>query len=143
MKHEFNEVLKDLMIETNTTSQKLAKEIGVSDVTVNRWKSGNISDLFLSRLVMLGNYFQCTLDYLIGRTDNHKKPSKTSIGNFGESVRAMMKSKGITTYQIRKQTKFGGNHFHDWDNGADPKLETLLDLANYFNCSLDELVGLE
>jgi len=143
MKNTFIEVLKDLMIEAETDTQKLANHIGVDVSTINGWKRGSITDIHLSRLIMLCDYFKCSLDYLIGRTDCHRTPSKLVVRNFGESVRAIMKSKGITTYRIRKETKFGGNHFHDWDNGADPKLETLLDLANYFNCSLDELVGLE
>jgi len=54
-----------------------------------------------------------------------------------------MKSKGITTYQLQNETRYSGGYFYDWDRGADPKLSTLIELANYFNCSLDELVGLE
>ena len=54
-----------------------------------------------------------------------------------------MKAKGKTTYDLRKDLNIGNRYFQTWDNGADPKLNTLIKLANYFNCSLDELVGLE
>ena len=54
-----------------------------------------------------------------------------------------MKKKNISTYTLRKETHFTSRNFHDWDNGSDPKLSTLIELANYFGCTLDEIVGLE
>ena len=72
-----------------------------------------------------------------------RKPQKTTVGNFGKRVRDIMKSKKISTYKMRKEPHFGGRHFHDWDNGADPKLSTLIELAEYFKCTLDELVGFD
>ena len=143
MKITFAETLKGLMIEANTDTNKLASHLGVTVQSVNRWKRGIRDDISLSMLVALCTYFGCSLDYLVGRTDNDSKPNKYTLVNFGMRVREMMRVKGITTYRIRKETRFGGNHFYDWDNGADPKLSTLIELASYFNCSLDELVGLE
>lgn len=138
----FGEVLSGLMIEKNITSQELAKDLGITAVCVNRWKT-NTKDIGLFNLLALCKYFNCSLDYLVGNSIHDTKPSKTTIENFGKRVREVMQSKGISSYTLRKDTRFHGKYFYVWDKGANPKLSTLIELANYFKCSLDELVGLE
>ena len=138
----FGEILTGLMFDKNISSQQLATDLLVSARTVNRWRA-NESGITLSLLIKLCEYFNCSLDYLVGKTERDIRPNKFEVGNFGAQVRKVMKSKGISSYVLRKDTQFSSSRFNDWDKGADPKLNTLLELANYFNCSLDELVGLE
>ena len=138
----FGEVLSSLIFDAKVSYQKLADDLGVALQTVYRWKS-NKQDIGLLKLVALCEYFGCSIEYLIGRTDVITKPDRFTIENFGSRVRAMMKVKGISTYRMRKETPYGSRYFERWDNGADPQLSTLIELANYFKCTLDELVGLE
>lgn len=141
-KSNFGEVLSGLMIERSITSKTLANSIGVTSSTVNTWRN-NEHGIQLPNLVSLCQYFNCSLDYLAGMIENDIKPSKITLLDFGKRVREVMKSKGISTYTLRKETQFTSRNFHDWDKGSAPKLSTLIDLANYFKCSLDELVGFE
>jgi len=138
----FGESLKGLMIEKNIDSNKLAGNLGVTRKSVDNWKN-NRTEIALSYLVNLCHYFNCSLSYLIGKTDQNTIPGKFSIENFGTQVRTIMKRKGISTYKLEKETRFAGKYFNVWDKGSDPKLSMLIELANYFDCSLDELVGLE
>jgi len=130
------------MMEKRLDSKTLAKELDVSQASVNNWKS-NRTDLGLSYLIKLCHYFGCSLDYIVGRIDQDVKPSNFDIDNFGKQLRKVMKAKNISSYLLRKDTRYNGKYFTGWDRGADPKLSTLIELANYFQCSLDELVGLE
>ena len=139
---KFGDVLSDLMAENQIDSNILANKIGVTASTVNTWKN-NVHGIQLSNLVKLCELFNVSLDYLVGITDNNIKPSKIELHNFGNQIRTFMKSKNVSTYRLRKETQFTSRNFSDWDKGADPKLSTLIDLANYFNCTLDELVGFE
>jgi len=136
------ERLNELMLDKNVDSKKLASDLSVAPQSVNNWKA-NRTDLGLSYLIRLCRYFQCSLDYLVGRSEHDTKPNKYEIGNFGEQVRKVMNAKGITSYQLRKDTRYDGGYFYVWDKGSDPKLSTLIELANYFKCSPDELVGME
>ena len=138
----FGESLTGIMLERNIDSKKLASDLGVTQQSVNNWKA-NRTDLSLTYLIMLCKHFECSLDYLVGKTDTNTKPRNYELGNFGQQIRKVMTAKNISSYTLRKETRFAGGFFYDWDNGADPKLSTLIELANYFNCSLDELVGLE
>ena len=138
----FGESLTSLMIERNLDSKTLASNLSVSRNSVNNWKS-NRTDIRLPHLIELCRYFNCSLDYLVGRTVQEAKPRNFELSNFGKQIRKVMKSRNISTYTLQKDTRFYGKFFHDWDRGSYPQLSTLIELANYLNCSLDELVGLE
>ena len=82
------------MVETNTDTGKLAMHLGVTVQSVNRWKRGTRDDMSLSILAALCSYFNCSLDYLVGRTNSDNKTSKYTLANFGARVRELMKIKG-------------------------------------------------
>ena len=138
----FGDSLVGLMLEHNIDSNQLAGKLGVTRKSVDNWKN-NRTDLGLSYLMKLCNYFNCSLEYLCGKTETNVKPKSFTLDNFGSQVRKVMKARNITTYKLENVTKFDGKYFNVWDKCSDPKLSTLIELANYFECSLDELVGLE
>lgn len=51
------------------SQQELADEIGVSRLTVNRWESG-LATPPIKRITQLCDFFGCSVDYLVGRTDS-------------------------------------------------------------------------
>ena len=138
----FGDSLAEIMQDKGIDSKSLAAVLGVARGTVNSWRAGKYG-IGLTHLVALCSHFECSLEYLAGRTEESSKPKEFVLENFGKQVRKVMKARGITTYKLEKETRFDGKYFNVWDNGSDPKLSTLIDLANYFKCSLDELVVLE
>jgi len=60
-----------LMKENNITHQLLADAIGVSRPSVTQFTTGaNLPSI--KTLVIIADYFEVSLDYLCGRTDNPK-----------------------------------------------------------------------
>lgn len=65
----FSERLKELMIEQGfTTVESLSKQLAVSDETVRLWRNGR-RYISLSQLIKLADYLNCSIDYLVGRSD--------------------------------------------------------------------------
>lgn len=74
----FSERLKNLREERNIYSKDLAHTLNVEPATVTNWEKGNRfprEDM----LIKIADFFDCTTDYLLGRTDN-----RSSIIYFGE-----------------------------------------------------------
>lgn len=88
----FNEILKKLMTEKNISNYRLAKEIGVSNSTIANWLNG-VSRPNDEKLQKLADYFDVSVDYLIGRTNNEKDISNQEIA---KKISAISKEKGIT-----------------------------------------------
>lgn len=61
--------LNELLVERNTTMYRLARELGVSDNLVGYWcKAKNTPTL--DKLIKIADYFDVSIDYLVGRSDN-------------------------------------------------------------------------
>ena len=62
----FGERLRDLRQEQNIGQVELATKIGVSKGIISLWEQGK-REPTLSSLVAIADYFNVTIDYLIGR----------------------------------------------------------------------------
>ncbi len=67
-KNVFARRLRDLRIDHGMTQTDIAKEIGLSPVTVNRYEAGDRLPPH-ETLNKLANLFHTNVDYLLGRTD--------------------------------------------------------------------------
>lgn len=62
----------------------VAKDLGISSGAVTSWKQGKVPHH--STLLKIADYFGTTVDYLLGRADESKKPSAVSEGLDGNTV---------------------------------------------------------
>ena len=59
-----------------------------------------------------------------------------------DRILELIKQKKITEYRVMKDCSLQTNTFTYWKNGrSTPNIDTLIKLANYFNVSIDYLVG--
>lgn len=68
----FCERLKTLRLSQNLTLEQLAKELGVVKQTIGNWETG-IRAPSLEASITLAEYFNVSLDYLVGLSDNPKR----------------------------------------------------------------------
>ena len=62
--------LKKLREEKKMNQREFAADFGVSPATVGMWESGAREPRTLEQLQRLADYFETTVDYLLGRTDD-------------------------------------------------------------------------
>ena len=139
---KIGEIISELLTIKDIDGKTLAKDLGVSDSTVSRWKSGS-KYMRLSQIVKIANYFNCSLDFLVGRSDNVLDFQPQDCPPFYPYLRELLKKKNISRNQINKETRIKSSHFVDWKNGSDPHILSLIELANYLDVTLDILVGRE
>ncbi len=68
MTNKFNERLRELRIERNIGQVELAKQINVSKGIISLWENG-LREPTLSNLIALCQFFDVSLDYLVGIKD--------------------------------------------------------------------------
>lgn len=83
MKNKLPIILKELREENKVTQTELAKAVGGTQTTINRIEHG-ITDPTGDYLVRLGDFFNVSVDYLLGRTtikelNNDVSTSKSAI----------------------------------------------------------------
>ena len=65
----YGQRIRELREEKGISMMTLAKAIGVSDTAVCKWENQD-SEPKLSYIIKLAEYFNCSADYLIGRSDD-------------------------------------------------------------------------
>ncbi len=68
---DFSEVLRMLRTERKVSQKVLGEQLGISDRNIRFYESGEHRPDF-EGLLLLADYFEVSLDYLVGRTDNRE-----------------------------------------------------------------------
>ena len=63
--------LKELRVKRGISQLKLAMDTGLNQNSVSRYESG-AREADYATLIRLADYFDVSIDYLLGRTDNPK-----------------------------------------------------------------------
>ena len=141
---KFINVLNDLLNEKGIKATKLAKDLRFShESVIYSWSnSGKIPKL--DKAVAIADYFECSLDYLFGRTENFEKIKTKKKINFGTQLKKTLKEKNITQIQLIKDLNLSGGYLYNWITlNAMPRIDLVIRIADYLGVSLDYLVGRE
>ena len=154
-----------LIIEKNgLTASKVAADTGTSTGNISDWKNGRSMPSAM-KLDVLADYFDCSVDYLLGRTNNpnfekavispeEKVPRQNSYRIGLRSVHLMYDSQKIA-YRIKSTTKqqskslgevlsncgLGKNTVSKIEKGTDILTLNFAKIADYLDCSVDYLLG--
>ena len=137
---DISERLTELMNEKVINNKELAEILGVSPHTVGIWKKGR-NNMRLPQFIAIADYFNCSLDFLAGRSETVIDFIPKKCPPFYERLREILKRNNITKYRVNADTKIKSSHFVDWKNGAEPQIHSLIELADYLDISLDYLLG--
>ena len=142
---KFSERLNELMFDNQLTVEKLSKAIECNDSSIYDWISGKANYMpLLVNIIKLADYFQCSIDFLIGLENENYLPNPKFRPPFSKWFRSAIEAKGFTLYSLSRATQMGTKSFYKWINGkSEPSLDSLLRIAEVLNCSLDYLVGRE
>ena len=74
IKLTLGERLKDLRVERNLKLEALAEQTGLSKSALSKYESDDMTDLSIYAVTTLAEFYGVTTDYLLGVTENKKRP---------------------------------------------------------------------
>ncbi len=127
--------------ESDYKRSQLVKLIPISQSTLsNALTYGIIPST--KTLVKIADFFNISITFLLGKTDNeyfYKSPSPTT---FLTRFETLCTEKGITHYKVATDCLFDKSNISRWfSKGFFPELEILELLCDYFNVTIDYLLG--
>ena len=139
----FVERLNEQMILRNINTKTLSEAIKVDKSTISHWKTEKYipSTRAFFRLV---DYFQCSADYILGLTDFPMENViyAQPLTSYGNRLRTLLKEHNLSQNTFIKDLNISTNLGYQWlADKALPSIEYLVKIANYFEISVDVLIG--
>lgn len=137
---EISEILEDLIVESGLSLRKIGKECSVSASQLSSYLQGSIPTIDVA--VRICNFFNCSLDYLCGLSDERKCSKKEyDLSKFLPRYQEVLKENKITHWKFCKENDISESCIRHWKYGQIPKLETVIKIAEKLSVSIDYLVG--
>ena len=139
---KLSENLKELLNERCLTQSSLAEAMNTCSSKMSSYITGKRAPNF-DTFVALIEFFNCSGDFLLGlREYPCEDIAYRPVQPFGKRMREVLNESGITQYLFIKETGISWGVFYNWLAGkSKPSLDNLVKIANYFDRSVDFLLG--
>jgi len=137
----FAERLKMLRIEKSITQKAIAEYLGIQETSYQHYEYGKRTPN-QETTIKLADYFNVSLDYLVGRSDVHMIANLTRT-KFAERLESLRIKKATTQREIAEYLDIHERTYQMYEHDKrEPSHETTIKIANYFNVSTDYLLGI-
>lgn len=136
----FRNTFNYLLNDSGKSIAAIGRDLGTSPYVIMKWKKQAV-DPKEKTLIKLADYFNCSIEYLCGKTNEYLDYEPRSCPAFGERIVDVLKSSGWSSYKLFKETKISPAQYHGWRTGTEPLLSSLEAIAEALDVTLDYLVG--
>lgn len=138
---KFSESLAELMQEKNLSVKDLAKATGIKGANIYYYLRAERLPSVES-VIALADYFKCSTDFLLGLTDENTGETFKSCPPFSDRLDFLIKYFKVSAYKIYTHTNVSKARFFDWKRGKYmPSLDNIIKLSEFFDCSVDFILG--
>lgn len=137
------ERLKDIRIENDLTQAQMAKMLNTTQTSYNRWEN-NVELISLKKLTKVCNYFNTSMDYLVGITRNNIGNGKHDLDYkvVGNNIKIFRKEKNLSQKDLATLLNTSQSTISAYEAGKTIILTAFaLEIVKKYNISLDWLCG--
>ncbi len=140
--NKFKNRLNELMKENNYNEKDIANLINYKNLsTIYTWTDGTYTPK-LDNMLKLSNLFKCSIEYLIGRTDDYEEIPPKECPPFYERLINVLETQGLKKTHLRnKRIISRGLAESIFSRHSSPHMDNVIKIADYLKVSIDELVG--
>lgn len=136
---KFIGIVQNVLSEQGKTVDVLFKNNIISKNTFYKYKQRNPS---LPTLIKIANFLETSIDYMFELCDENKfKKYLNNQTDFYNKLVALIKSSNISIRKFCKDLNYSKDNVKRYKNGTTPSVRTLLEIAEYFKCSVDDLLS--
>ena len=137
----FQNRLIELIDEQDCSRYEFASSAGISKGALGRATIYGIVPS-VRTLIKIADFLNVSLDYLLGNIDNDDFYKSEQPTTFQIRLKELCAEKNVTYSKAAHAMPCSRNYFFNWQsNNTLPSLDYLIVLAEYFNVSMDYLLG--
>lgn len=135
---DFLTFINEVLEEQGKTPGSLFKNKIVSENTFYKYKQRYPS---LKTLIKIANFLEISIDYLFEFCAvNHFKPYHVEKIRFYDNLTKLLSENKLSARKFCNDLSFSHDSILRWKNGTLPSVQTLYEIAKYFDCSFDDLI---
>lgn len=136
----FSESLGELLILHDLTEKSLSEKTGIPVACISLYLR-RMQVPYIKALVKLADFFHCSVDYLIGLSDDDTEVMPSELPPFAAQLEKLMADCQMPPTKIYACKEISKSSFYEWKRGKSlPTLESLVALAQIFHCSVDDVL---
>ena len=138
-----SERLKDIREDNDLKQTDMAEILKTSQANYSRWESG-VEFIPLKKLTILCNYFDVSMDYVIGLTRNDKGNGKHNLDSkvIGKNLKTLRNNFKITQKDLANLLHTSQSTLSAYESGKTILLTAFaIQIVNKYKVSLDWLCG--
>ena len=138
---QFQEIFKELIEDLDYKKSEIPKRIGIDyDVFTKIMDYGRIPKPII--LIRIADYFNVSIEYLLGRTNEIYFEKSTLSKSFYERYTELKNLYQLTDYAVAQKLHIATSYTSNWKKkGFIPSLTNLILLSEIFETTLDYLLG--
>ncbi len=137
----FAERLSEMMFDANLSAQKMADILSIDRTSVNKYLCAKRLPS-ATVLIRLANYFNCSIDYILGLENEYYISARKECPPFRERLTYLLQKKNKTKADLQRKTLIRESTIYNWLRGDFyPDADNLYKLSKYFDCSIDAVLG--
>ena len=137
---KFSKILNELIAENEITVKSLKESTGIAESTLYYYLEDK-AFANLNALIKLSDYFNCSIDFLLGLTDIYSYSKPKHNKTFPEIYKELLKEHKTNNQKVSRELGISRARYYTWKNGSQPSVTILMQLSKYFNVSIDYLIG--
>ena len=137
------ERLKDIRIENDLTQTQMAKILNTTQTSYNRWEN-NVELISLKKITKVCNYFNTSMDYLVGITRNNIGNGKHDLNYkvVGNNIKIFRKENKLSQKDLATLLNTSQSTISAYEAGKTIILTAFaLEIVKKYKISLDWLCG--
>lgn len=132
----FKENFTRLCAKKGESPTSVCQKIGLSNSMYSEWTDSSVPRR--TTLIKLSNYLGCTVDDLLACNESNEMNDM-----FWEVFVSICKSNHKTPSEVLGELHIAGDSATKWKNGSTPSVDSIIRIADYFDVSVDYLLGRE
>ena len=134
----FISIVQSLLQEKGKTTEELFQDKIISKNTFYKYKHRNPN---LKTLIKIANYLEVSIDYMFEFSDeNNFSRYSNNLSSFYDKLMEFINSSKISIRKFCKDLNYSKDNVLRYKKGVEPSLRTLFEIAQYFQCSIDDLL---
>lgn len=135
---DFIKLVENILEEQGKTKQDLFENNVVSENTFFKYRQRYPS---LKTVIKISNYLNVSLDYLFEfSNENNFKEYDINNLKFYDNLISFINNKKISARKFCKDLGYAKDNIIRWKNGTHPTILRMLEITEYFSCSIDDLI---